>query len=632
MFFVKSFINILLHGKIVDKVIAWGILVALALFIGMGTKFIVEDKAADIPASTFFIELDNDNIAEMKICHSDGSVSGQYREEVDGYKKFETVVPANSNVLTQVYLDDLNRSRQVQRDDYETLEYTFNKQSQLGTLISSLLMFIVEFIVIVGLFVWLLKRNGGGSLFGVNDSKNFKMDIPKTTFADVAGIPEAIEEVSEVVTFLKDPKQYDHIGAKFPKGILLQGPGGCGKTLLARALAGEAGVPFIHVSGSDFVEIYVGTGAKRIRQLFAAAKKEKVAIIFIDEIDAIGTDRDSGVVGDSEHLQTINALLSEMDGFEVNDGVIVIAATNRADSLDKALIRPGRFDRIISVDVPAKEGRIEILQHYSQNKKFAEDIDFDKLAKHTYGFSGAQLENVMNQAATLAARRSVEKREESAITMKDLDEGISRTISGPAMKSKKMSDKERRETAYHEAGHAIVQYILPDCDEVQKISIVSRYMPGVGMALGYVQSYNEEDTYVTTADKCRAEISSLLAGRVSEKYFCGIESAGASNDLERASELAYNMVDKFGFSNNHGLKHNNLRVEVRDRKSSLIKAGNKRLDFIDKQVENILNEQYIEAENIINKYKHKVEKVAKELIKNEVIDSTEIKNIMELDD
>lgn len=402
-------------------------------------------------------------------------------------------------------------------------------------------------------------------------------------------------------------------------------------TLLARALAGEAGVPFIHASGSDFVEMYVGVGAKRVREMFSKAKKMAPSILFIDEIDAVGTNRDRGEFANSEHLQTINALLSEMDGFDNTDAVIVIGATNRLDALDPALIRPGRFDRLVTVDMPAKDGRVEILQHYAQGKAFADEINFDKLAAHTYGFSGAQLEAVMNQAATLAARRAYEDKSEPLITMEDLDEGISRVISGPAMKSKKMNDEEKRETAYHEAGHAVVQYLLPDCDDVQKISIVSRNMPGVGTALGYVQSYSEEDEYVTTAAKCRAEIAALLAGRCSEKMFCEIESAGASNDLERASKLAYHMVDKFAFEYKRGgvVDYNNLRVEVKDDKTSLIKAGPDRLNEIDNVVSSILRDGYITASEILVNNMNKVSEIVDTLMKEETIDADKIKEIME---
>lgn len=630
--FFKGYKNILLHGRFPDQMIAWLIIVVLIITAGVCTFKALTNEIREIPASQFIVELDANNIAKMDICSVDGSAEGEFREEVDGFKKFVTSLPEKSDVLTQVYLDNLNKSRAVDGgEDYVPLEYTFAKQSQLTGALLTVVTFIIEFGLIILLFSWILKRNGGGGLLPMGGgSAIVKAEIPNTTFEDVAGVPEAIEEVSEIVTFLKDPDIYNRVGAKFPKGVLMHGNPGSGKTLLARALAGEAGVPFIHASGSDFVEMYVGVGAKRVRELFAKAKKVAPSILFIDEIDAVGTDRDGANFANSEHLQTINALLSEMDGFDNTDAVIVIGATNRLEALDKALIRPGRFDRLVTVDMPAKDGRIEILQHYAQDKLFAEEIDFNKLATHTYGFSGAQLESVMNQAATLAARRAYENDTEPQITMEDLDEGISRVISGPAMKSKQMSLKEKRETAYHEAGHAVVQYLLPDCDDVQKISIVSRNMPGVGTALGYVQSYSEEDEYVTTAAKCRAEIAALLAGRCSEKHFCGIESAGASNDLERASKLAYNMVDKFAFDHKwEDVNYHSFRVEVKDNKTSLNKASNERLKEIDTVVDSILDAGYNEAERIISKNEDKIEVIVDTLMKEETIDGDEIKKIME---
>ena len=399
-------------------------------------------------------------------------------------------------------------------------------------------------------------------------------------------------------------------------------------TLLARCLAGEAGVPFLQVSGSDFVEMYVGVGAKRVRAIFEKAREIQPSILFIDEIDAIGGSRDESQGTHDERLQTLNQLLKEMDGFEKDSQVIVIAATNRAQALDRALVRPGRFDRTITVDTPAKEGRIQILKHYAKGRPFAEKVDFDKLAAHTYGFSGAELANAMNQAATLAARRAIEEGGDPMITKADLDEGISRTIAGPAMKSKQMNDEEKRQVAYHEAGHALVQYLLPDCDEVQKISIVSRHMPDVGMAMGYVQSYSEDDSYITTSKEMTSEIAALLAGRCSEKMFCDIESAGAYDDLMKASRMAYEMVDTCAF-NIENADNPPLRVAVRDKGTGLIKASEKRLEYVDSQVDIILNRGYATARRLLGANRRKVETIVTVLLEEEVIDADGIRAIME---
>ena len=619
--FFKGFAHILSKGKTRDKVIGW-IIVAMALFFIGSWVFgaLSPDTPKSVNASELITQLENGNVEEMHISNIDGSVDGKFKEpNEDGITAFKSEVPERSEAFTERYLAAAD------------VDYDFRKPSALVALLENLLLIIVQVGLIVIAMAWLLNMSGAGLMEGLpfgNSSMELKSEIPDASFDDVAGLPEAIEEVSEIVAFLKDGEKYQQAGADFPKGILMSGPPGCGKTLLARCLAGEAGVPFLQVSGSDFVEMYVGVGAKRVRAIFEKAREVQPSILFIDEIDAIGGSRDESQGTHDERLQTLNQLLKEMDGFDKKSQVIVIAATNRAQALDRALIRPGRFDRTITVDTPAKEGRIEILKHYAQGRPFAEQVDFEQLAAHTYGFSGAELANVMNQAATLAARRSIEDGSDPMITKADLDEGISRTIAGPAMKSKQMNDEEKRQVAYHEAGHALVQYLLPDCDEVQKISIVSRHMPDVGMAMGYVQSYSEEDSYVTTSAEMTSEIAALLAGRCSEKMYCNIESAGAYDDLMKASRMAYEMVDTCAFNIENKDKPP-LRVAVRDKGTGFIKASEKRLEYVDEQVDVILERGYATAKRLLAANRRKIETIVSVLLDEEVIDADRIRKIME---
>lgn len=616
----KTYIQILRDGNNRDRFIAWLIIVLLFLFIGNGIwQQISPNKEQYITTSEFVQQLDAGNVAELHISNSDGTVNGTLNTATEeGILNFSSHVPEKSETFTEKYLASTGA------------EWDYSKQPAWISTLSTLLLYVIQIALIGGLFIILFRaQTGSGGFAGLlgGDEDDFVTDIPNVSFDDVAGIPEAIEEVSELVTFLKSPDVYDAAGAKCPRGILLEGDPGCGKTLLARALAGEAGVNFIATSGSDFVKLYVGQGARKVRELFTLARKNQPAIVFIDEIDAVGGNRDGGTGMHDEYLQTINALLKEMDGFKQNDHVIVMAATNRSSSLDPALIRPGRFDRIITVDTPAKDGRIAILKHYAQGRPFAELVDFDRLAKHTYGFSGAELESVINQAATLAARRATAEGTSPMITKEDLDEGISRVLSGPAMKSKKLSDEEKRQVAYHEAGHAIVQYLLPECDPVQKISIVSRRIPRVGMALGYVQSYSETDSYVTTSSKLHAELASLMAGRCSETINCGIESAGASDDLRKASKIAYDMVDRYAFKSPSG-EQESWRVEVAS-SNGFSKSSEARLRQIDERVENILNRAYETSKRIVTQHRHEIDGIVKVLLEEETIDSERIGEIIE---
>ena len=621
--FFRNYKDILLHGKTKDKVIGWAIIVLIAWIVGSAAfNFLSPGKEQYVPTSDFVYQLQNGNVEEMHISNADGTVSGTFKEPTEnGIKNFSSHVPERSETFTQQYLNT------------GEIKWDYSKSPEWVSTIANLFFMVLQIGLLVGAMMWLMsKMSGDGSMFpfGSEDASRWEPENTNVTFDDIAGVPEAIEEVQEILTFLREPEKYEEAGAEIPKGVLMAGPSGVGKTLLGKILANEADAAFYSCNGSDFVKMYVGAGPKAIRELFAEARSNapRKAIIFIDEIDSIAQARSSS--GDSgaekEYAASVNSLLSELDGAtHDNSNILVIGATNRPDSLDSALTRKGRFDRIIQIDNPAKEGRVEILQHYAQGRPFAEPVDFNKLATHTYGFSGADLKNVMNEASTLAARRAVQAGEEHpAITKEDIDEGIARTISGPAMKSRKMNDEEKRQVAYHEAGHAVVQYLIPECDPVQKISIVSRNIQGVGAAMGYVQSYSEEDSYVTTSSQLHAELAALMGGRCSEKMHCGIESAGACDDLRKASSIAYDMVNKYAFESPQG-DQLSWRVEVDGKRMS---SAQERLQRNDEQIDAILERAYDTARRILSSHRAQVEKIVEVLLENETIDSEQIQEIM----
>jgi cell division protease FtsH len=411
----------------------------------------------------------------------------------------------------------------------------------------NLLLGILPFVLFLGLWIFLINQmQGGGSKvmsFGKSRAKRMAVDSPKITFKDVAGADEAVEELHEIKEFLENPKKFQALGARIPKGVLLYGPPGTGKTLLARAVAGEAGVPFFSISGSDFVEMFVGVGASRVRDLFEQAKQNAPCIIFMDEIDAVGRHRGAGLGGGhDEREQTLNQLLVEMDGFELKDNIILIAATNRPDILDPALLRPGRFDRQIVVDRPDRDGRQKILEVHTKGKPLAREIDLGALAGQTPGFTGADLANLVNEAALLAARRG-----RKVVAMDELEEGIMRVIAGPEKKTRMLSEKERLITAYHEMGHAIVAHYLEGCDPVHKISVISR-----GQALGYTISMPTEDTYLTTRTQLRDTLAMTLGGRAAEELVYDERTTGAANDLEKVTATAKAMIMRFGMSETLG--------------------------------------------------------------------------------
>lgn len=478
----------------------------------------------------------------------------------------------------------------------------------------------------MGVFVFMMMRTagGGGKIgnFGKSNAKQHMVVGKKATFDDVAGADEEKEELAEIVDFLKDSKKYNEIGARVPKGVLLLGPPGTGKTLLARAVAGEAGVPFFSISGSDFVEMFVGVGASRVRDLFSEAKKNAPAIIFIDEIDAVGRHRGAGLGGGhDEREQTLNQLLVEMDGFTGNEGIIVMAATNRRDILDPALLRPGRFDRQILVSYPDVKGREEILKVHSRNKPLAPDVDLKTIAKTTVGFTGADLENLINEASLLAARKN-----RKAITREDLEEASIKVIAGPEKRSKVVTENEKRLTAYHEGGHAICTYYCDKQDKVHQVSIIPR-----GAAGGYTLSLPEKDKAYVSKKEMYQNIVVLLGGRVAEKIILDDISTGASNDLERATSTARSMVTRYGFSDKLGpVVYGNDEHEVflgRDYTN-----GNRYSEEIayqiDSEIRSIIESCFKDAEKILREHIDQLHTVADYLIKNEKIDGDEFEKLM----
>ena len=484
----------------------------------------------------------------------------------------------------------------------------------------------IALIVIVVLFIAISKtaksETGKINSFGKARVKTPRSDMPKVLFSDVAGADEEKTELQEIVEFLKDPQKFSKLGAKIPHGVLLVGPPGTGKTLLAKAVAGEAGVPFFSISGSDFVEMYVGVGASRVRDLFENARKHSASIIFIDEIDAVGRHRGAGLGGGhDEREQTLNQLLVEMDGFGSHDGIIVIAATNRPDILDPALLRPGRFDRQITVNYPDIKGREEILLVHAKNKPFEESVDFAKVAKTTAGFTGADLANLLNEASLLAARRG-----KSLIGMEDIEDAFIRVIAGPKKKSRAMQDREKKNTAYHEAGHAIVAHVLPTMDPVQQISIIPS-----GNALGYTLNPPKEDKYSVYKNELKDKISMLLAGRAAEEIIFGDISGGASNDIERATDIAKKMVTRLGMSEVLGLRaFGSGQSEVflgRDFSSSQ-DYSDETAAKIDAEIHDIISNAYNNAKQILNDNIDKLHFIAEFLMKNEIMDGEQFEAAM----
>ena len=590
----KFFKNVLFYLLII-MVIIW-------MFDLYGEK---NSKPADISYTSFMQHVQQDEIKQVTIV--DNVISGKLN---DG-KEFSTVAPNDSKLVEKLEAKKVDIKAELPPQPPWWM---------------SILSSILPMLIIVGLWFMLMNQGGAGGgkvmNFGKSRARRYDEEKLKITFKDVAGAEEAKQELEEVVEFLKHPQKYNDLGAKIPKGVLLYGPPGTGKTLLAKAVAGEAGVPFFSISGSDFVEMFVGVGASRVRDLFDQAKKSAPCIVFIDEIDAVGRQRGAGLGGGhDEREQTLNQLLVEMDGFSANEGIIMIAATNRPDILDPALLRPGRFDRQIVVDRPDIKGRTEILKVHVKGKPIGPDVNLDVIAQRTPGFTGADLSNLVNEAALLTARK-----DKKAINMPEMEEAAERVIMGPERKSRVISDKEKRLTAYHEGGHTIVGMLLEHTDPVHKVTIIPR-----GRAGGYTLSLPKEDKYYATRSEMLDELKVLLGGRVAEALVLKEISSGASNDLQRATQLARQMICEYGMSENIGpvtFGHRQDQVFLgrdiaRDKDYSEEVAAE-----IDKEVRSFMEDAYAATEKLLSDNIDKLHVIAKALMEKETLEEEEINQLV----
>src|SRR3979409_681148 len=514
----------------------------------------------------------------------------------------------------------------ILRDD--RVKFNTEQPSSSNLLLSVVLPNLVLFLVIGGFMWYMLRQTQSGNnqaiSFGRSRARLLTGDKPAVTFNDVAGVEEAKQELTEIVEFLKFPEKFTALGARIPKGVLMVGPPGTGKTLLSKAVAGEAGVPFFSISGSEFVEMFVGVGASRVRDLFDQAKKNSPCIVFVDEIDAVGRQRGAGLGGGhDEREQTLNQLLVEMDGFDTNTHVIVIAATNRPDVLDPALLRPGRFDRHVTLDRPDIKGRRAILDVHARNKPLDSTVDLDVLARQTPGFSGADLANLINEAAILAARAN-----QKVIGMLQLEEAIARVIAGPERKSRRISDHEKEIIAYHETGHALVMKALPHTDPVHKVSIISR-----GMALGWTMSLPEEDKYLISRDELMDQIAGIMGGRVAEEIVFGDITSGAENDIQKATQLARRMVTQWGMSDKLGNVAMGHREELVFLGRDLGEQRNYSEEvaaIIDEEIRSIVNHGYQTATAILTQQRHKMDVVVEKLKVVETLDGKELDELLAL--
>ena len=576
-------------------------------------------------------ELKSDNVKEISY-QPNGSVieiSGTYNKaktsKDDTGVQFFTPSPSKVTRFTSVILpSDLTVQELQNLASEHKADITIKRESSSGMWIT-ILTSIVPFVIVMFFFFSMMNQGGGGGArgamnFGRNKARATNKEDIKVRFSDVAGAEEEKQELVEVVEFLKDPKRFTKLGARIPAGVLLEGPPGTGKTLLAKAVAGEAGVPFFSISGSDFVEMFVGVGASRVRSLFEDAKKAAPAIIFIDEIDAVGRQRGVGLGGgNDEREQTLNQLLIEMDGFEGNEGIIVIAATNRSDVLDPALLRPGRFDRKVLVGRPDVKGREAILRVHAKNKPLAKDVDLKLVAQQTPGFVGADLENVLDEAALVAARRN-----KKVIDASDIDEAEDRVIAGPSKKDRTVSQKERELVAYHEAGHTIVGLVLSNARVVHKVTIVPR-----GRAGGYMIALPKEDQMLLSKEDMKEQLAGLMGGRVAEEIIFNVQTTGASNDFEQATQMARAMVTEYGMSEKLGPVQYEGNHAMFGAQTSQKFISEQTAYEIDEEVRSLLNEARNKAAEIIqnNRETHKL--IAEALLKYETLDSVQIKSLYE---
>ncbi len=585
------------------------IVVVLAFF---AQRLISPGQEEKVPTySEFLAQVEADDVESVTINTEDNTLD--VNPAAAGAQPYETGYPDNTE---QSLVNTL-----------EVAEIPIEVKGKGGGGVLGALVYILPFILFLGFWLFIINQmQGGGSKvmsFGKSRAKRMSVDSPKITFRDVAGVDEAVEELHEIKEFLENPKKFQALGARIPKGVLLYGPPGTGKTLLARAVAGEAGVPFFSISGSDFVEMFVGVGASRVRDLFEQAKQNSPCIIFMDEIDAVGRHRGAGLGGGhDEREQTLNQLLVEMDGFEAKDNIIMIAATNRPDILDPALLRPGRFDRQITVDRPDRKGRAKILEVHTRGKPLARDIELDNLAGQTPGFTGADLSNLVNEAALLAARQGQREVEHN-----HLEEGIMRVIAGPEKKTRVMSENERRVTAFHEMGHAIVAHYLEHTDPVHKISVISR-----GQALGYTISLPTEDKFLTTRAELNDTMAMTLGGRAAEEISFGEVTTGASNDIEKVTQTAKQMVMRFGMSDKLGPRvfgHEHGQPFLGREFSSEPDYSDDVAREIDAEIRRVVEDAHQVARRILEEHRDELGHTSEILLRRETIEREEFIKLLD---
>jgi cell division protease FtsH len=586
------------------------VVIVLLVYLASQTLMPKRDSGKNLTYSQLIDETKKGNVSEVTFNPSRQSISAV----LDSGTKVTVNYPSPESQLSYQKVLEANN-------------VTFDSKGIGTSAWWALLTGFLPFLLLIGFWIFLMNQmQGGGSKvmsFGKSRAKRMSPDSPKVTYRDVAGADEAVEELQEIKEFLENPKKFQALGARIPKGVLLYGPPGTGKTLLARATAGEAGVPFFSISGSDFVEMFVGVGASRVRDLFEQAKQASPCIIFIDEIDAVGRHRGAGLGGGhDEREQTLNQLLVEMDGFELKDNIILIAATNRPDILDPALLRPGRFDRQIVVDRPDRKGRQQILEVHAKGKPLAREIDLDVLAAATPGFTGADLANVINEAALLAARRG-----SKTIGQNELEEGIMRVIAGPEKKSRLFSEKERKITAYHEMGHALVGYYLEGTDEVHKISIVSR-----GQALGYTISLPAEDRYLTTKGTLMDQMAMTLGGRAAEELVFNEVTTGAANDIERITSTAKQMIMRFGMSEKLGprvLGRNHDMPFLGREMGAEPDYSEEIAKEIDDEIRRVIEEAHDKATTVLREHIDDLHRLSAILIERETIDKSQFERLLQ---
>ncbi len=586
-------------------------IVMLVLVVGTAALLFTWINTSSQPATTGYSEFLN-SVAKGEV--TEVTQQGTALTVKEGATSYTVVVPT---VLTQVYPDMVAAAS---RGGQDLSRIAFKAEAAPDTSWLGLLLTAVLPLLIIGGFIFFMMRQAQGTnnqamSFGKSRARMFLGNKTVVTFNDVAGVDEAKTELQEVVEFLKFPEKFNSLGARIPRGVLLVGPPGTGKTLMARAVAGEAGVPFFSISGSEFVEMFVGVGASRVRDLFDQAKRNSPCIVFVDEIDAVGRQRGAGLGGShDEREQTLNQILVEMDGFDTNTNVIVVAATNRPDVLDPALLRPGRFDRQVILDRPDMRGRTEILRVHTKGKPLDKGVDVEGVARQSPGFSGADLANLVNEAAILSARRN-----KKVIGMSEFQEALERIIAGPERKSRVISDAEKAIIAYHEGGHAVVQRVLPKCDPVSKVTIISR-----GMALGYTMALPQEDRYLQSKTEFEDKIAGLLGGNVAERMIFGDTTTGASNDIEKATDLARRMVTEFGMSDKLGP----LSFGKRDEMIFLGRSMGEQRDYsddvarlIDEEVRAIIDKAYDRATEVLTTHRDRLVALAEKLVAEETVDS-----------